>query len=821
MRSLPEQLLRLALFALPLFYVSASRAESPSLGSITPYGAQRGTEVDVSFNGARLADAQEIYFYDDGFEVKSLTAADGAVTTKIAIAPDCRLGAHAMRVRTSTGISELRTFYVGALPVVSEVEPNNDFAAPQEIALDQTVSGVTENEDVDYFLVEAKQGERITAEIEGIRLGYAFYDPYVAIMDLKRFELARSDDDALVWQDAVASLVAPADGQYVIQVRETAYGGNGSCVYRLHVGRFPRPRATVPAGGRAGELVSVRWLGDVAGEKTEEIAIPSPAPRGFGLFAQDDFGIAPSANVFRVGELGNVLEAEPNNDGAAATAFEGPMALGGVIATPGDVDCFKFKGTKGQVLDIRVLARGIRSPLDPVLNIYRIGGAGVSGNDDSGGPDAYARVTLPEDDEYVIAVNDHLGKGGDAFAYRIEVAPVAPRLVMGLPERSQFVDVTIDVPQGNRTAALVSASRIDFGGELAIDIQDLPPGLAYEVEKMPANQTQVPVLFTAAADAPIGGKLADIIGRTTDPNLPLEGHLEQTTSMVRGQNNVQVWTHSETRAATAVTAAAPFSIEIVEPKVPLVRDGSMELKVRATRKEGFTAPITIYMLYNPPGVGSPSSVAIAEGGTEVVMPLTANGGAEVRPWKIAVMGSAAVGNGSVLVSSQLATLDVSDPYVGFTYTAAAVEKGKETEVVIQVAKNKDFEGPAKLELLGLPNEVTAEPIEITQASTEAIFKVKTTANSPVGKHPTLLSRLTVMANGEPITHMIGGGELRIDEPLPPKADAPAAPVAEAAPAPAAEAPPEKRLTRLEQLRADRKKNKEAAKQQPAAAGEGS
>lgn len=797
--------------AVVLLCSASLRAESPSLGSITPYGAQRGTELDVQFNGARLADAQEIFFYDAGLEVKSLTAADNAVTAKIAIAPDCRLGAHAMRVRTSTGISELRTFYVGALPVVNEVEPNNDFAAPQKIALDQTISGVTENEDVDYFIVDAKKGERITAEIEGIRLGYAFYDPYVAIMDLKRFELARSDDDALVWQDSVASLVAPEDGQYVIQARETAYGGNGSCVYRLHVGRFPRPHATLPAGGRPGELVNVKWLGDVLGEKSEEIAIPSPAPKLFGLFAQDSSGISPSPNVFRLGDLGNVLEAEPNNDGASGTAFEAPMALGGVISEPGDVDCFKFAGKQGQVLDIRVLARGIRSPLDPVLNVYRIGGEGVGGNDDSGGPDAYLRVTLPADDEYVVAVNDHLGKGGATFAYRVELTPVAPKLVMGLPERSQFVDVTIDVPQGNRTAALVSANRQDFGGELAIDIQNLPAGMAFETEKMPANQTQVPVLFTAAADAPLGGKLADIIGRTTDPALNVEGHLEQMTSMVRGQNNIQVWTHTEDRAATAVTAAVPFSIEAIQPQVPLVRDGSMELKVRATRKEGFTAPISIYMLYNPPGVGSPGGIAIPEGATEAILPLTANGGAEVRPWKIAVMGSAGVGNGSVLVSSQLATLDVADPYVGFTYAAAAVEKGQETEVVITVAKNKDFEGPAKVELLGLPNEVTAEPIEITKDSTEAIFKVKTTANSPVGKHTTLLSRITVLASGEPITHMIGGGELRIDEPLPPKADAPAAPVAEAAPAPAAEAPPEKRLSRLEQLRADRKKNKETGK----------
>jgi hypothetical protein len=134
-------------------------------------------------------------------------------------------------------------------------------------------------------------------------------------------------------------------------------------------------------------------------------------------------------------------------------------------------------------------------------------------------------------------------------------------------------------------------------------------------------------------------------------------------------------------------------------------------------------------------------------------------------------------------------------------------------VVVAITKNKDFEGPATAELLGLPNEVTTVPGEITKDSKELLFHVKTTGTSPAGKHKTLLSRITIVAQGEPITHMIGTGELRVDEPLPPKTNEPT-PAAAAAPmpAPAADKPPEKRLTRLEQLRLDRQKAKEAAKQ---------
>ena len=34
-----------------------------------------------------------------------------------------------------------------------------------------TVTGVADNEDVDYYVVEAKKGDRISAEVEGLRLG--------------------------------------------------------------------------------------------------------------------------------------------------------------------------------------------------------------------------------------------------------------------------------------------------------------------------------------------------------------------------------------------------------------------------------------------------------------------------------------------------------------------------------------------------------------------------------------------------------------------------------------------------------------------------
>ncbi len=98
-------------------------AASPQLTRILPRGAQRGTELELTFDGARLADAQEVLIYQPGVTVTKLTqptdksAAGKQFKALVKVAPDARIGEYSMRVRTATGISELRTFYVGVYPV--------------------------------------------------------------------------------------------------------------------------------------------------------------------------------------------------------------------------------------------------------------------------------------------------------------------------------------------------------------------------------------------------------------------------------------------------------------------------------------------------------------------------------------------------------------------------------------------------------------------------------------------------------------------------------------------------------------------------------
>jgi hypothetical protein len=786
--------------------ISASAAV-PDIDRFMPRGGQRGTEVEVVFSGPRLGDARGIVFYEPGISLKSLEVLpDKQVKTRLAIAADCLPGPHALRLQSATGISNLVTFSVGTMPEVSSVTPNNDFSKPQKINLNTTVNGVILNEDVNYFAVDAKKGQRLSVEVEGLRLGETFFDPSVAILDTNRFVLAADDDTPLLRQDCACSVVVPRDGTYVIQIRESAFGGSDRCHYRLHVGTFPRPLAVFPCGGKYAETIDLTYIGAAGGPMPQKLTLP-PAPQPFfAAWAQDGQGMAPSPNPFRLSPLANVMEKEPNDDNQHATPFTAPAALNGVIDHAGDADCWVFAAKKGQTFDVRVFARQLRTPLDSTLNVFRINGQYITGNDDSNGPDSYVRFTAPEDDRYVIRITDQMGRGGPEFVYRVEVTPVEPRLVMNLPERSQYVDIVAAVPKGNRMAVMVGAQREDFGGEVALELQNLPDKVTAEARPISGDQPSGPVLLSAANDAKPQAALVDVIGRHKEGDRTVEGRLVQRSMLIRGDNNRDVWNYVGSRMATAVTEAVPFHIEIVQPKVPLVQNGNMGLKVTAIRDAGFKGAISLRMLYNPPGVSSPDSVTIPEGQNQAAVPLTADGGASIRTWKIAVLGESSTGDGPLVVSSQLADLEVAEPRLRFQFQPATVEQGQKTSLVVKIEKTRKLDSPATIELLGLPNEVSSEVKTIDDASSEIVFPITTTGKSPPGLHKTIFLRAVVKAHDEPITHVVGGGELRIQQPLPPKgavAARPADPKPAAKPAAKPQPAAARPLSRLEQLRLEK------------------
>jgi hypothetical protein len=809
MRSRSGILLTIALF----FVGHAAMAAAPQFSNILPRGVQRGTEVEVTLSGRNLEDAEELLLYDTGLEVLELEPNENGrqVKVKLKVAEDCSLGTQRMRIRTRTGLSDLQNLYVGPYPVIEEQEPNSFFDEPQPIEKNVTVHGRIDREDVDYFVVEAKKGERLSVEVFGMRLGFStgtnYFDPYVAILDEDRFELAVSDDHPLAWNDCLVSITVPKDGKYTIQIRDASYNGDGRAYYLAHIGNFPRPTAVIPAGGKPGETLEVTFVGDVSGAITREITLPRELPTDmhrFGLEVADEQGVAPTLQPFRLVDLPNTIEQEPNNSRDEATAGTVPGAFNGVISEEGDIDYFKFSAKKDQEFDFEVYARRIRTGLDPVLHIYRASdGRRLAGNDDSRGPDSYQKFKIPEDGEYLIAVHDHLRRGDPSFAYRVEVTPVEPTVVGEPIEPRRYVQPQIEIPQGAGSGFVVNVTRDGFGGPVIFRSDELPEGVRIECPEGWRSDGRMPVVFYADEDAPIAGRFSRIVTYHENDDRTIEGPIMQKILMIRGRNNNRVWEEYQYKLPIVVTEKVPFKVWIEEPKVPLVRGGSMKLLVKCEKEEDWDEEISLQLLQNPPGVSSSRSVKIPKGKTEAEIPINAAGNAAVRESLISLSSSATVGNGSIELCTPFVSMRVEEQYMTFEFADAAVEQGAEVPLAVTVEHHKEFEGEAEVELLGLPANATAEKLKVTKDTEELVFTVKATEKTPPGTSKNIFCRVLVPENGDHILHNLGSGRLRVDKPLPKKTESKPEPKV------ADKEPEKKPLSRLEQLRLEQKEREEA------------
>jgi hypothetical protein len=385
-----------------------------------------------------------------------------------------------------------------------------------------------------------------------------------------------------------------------------------------------------------------------------------------------------------------------------------------------------------------------------------------------------------------------LKHGGLAYFYRLEIQIPQPSASVSLPmvdgnnptnqDRQMIV-----VPKGGRRAVPIAVRRNDFGTPANLLIDKLPVGVTLTMDPVDFSQPQVIAIFEAKPDAAIAGGLVDVKFAPADASVKIASHVRHDIQLSGGNNGNNTHSLIVDRLALGVAEAAPFSIEMVEPKVPLMQNGGGNLKIIAKRDKGFTGAITVSPVISPPGLGMGGATVIAEGANDCLVPINAQPNAAPRKVKLAFMGTANAGKGNVWVGTQMATLEIAPPMITFTQARAAIPQGETGAIVCKITVNTPFAGKAKARLLGLPNKATAKEVEFDANATEITIPVIVDKTTPPGKN-SVYCNVDIFKDGELISHNVGGGELRIDVPRP---------AAKAAtPGPAAPKP----QSRLDQLR---------------------
>jgi hypothetical protein len=801
---------------------------------VLPRGGRRGTTVDAILYGKYLDEPRELVSSRGGIKATIIGVEPSAsrvtstpyaetpqlIRLKLDIAPDCPLGPHLLFLRTARFLSPPLLFHVSDLPILDEAEAsgggktkaqrNDTTDVAEALPLDVTVHGSLDSPlDRDCYSVELQTGDRISAELEGVRLGTLHHhgevDCQLRLLGPGGNLLASSDDSALHVFDPLLTMRAPADGRYVVEIsaaRGTTVGIYAH--YRLHVGRFPRPTVAYPLGGRPGENLSVVLLGDGAGPLPTTVPLPKDAAaKGpldlFEFWPETASGRPPSPLLLRVTPHDTVFESPSNTATELPQSFTVPAALNGVIGRNDDVDLWRFHAEKDTPIDIRVFARTLGTPLDPRISIRP---AGMPKQDEQplvvaddgqrsdrgyfachdmwqpkGVLDPAITFRPKVTGDYLLAIEDTRGIGSPEHAYRIEIDPHADTLCLHIPRKHYAWTIresALQVPRGNRWTVNLSLSEgmgTSLSGQLFLEADGLPPGVAMEAPVVTGGSQTIPVQFIAAPDAKPGVYFIrvrarpSIAGGDTEPL----SSCQKAHMFVARRGGIGWHPVFMDFLPLGVVEEAPYRIDIDPPAHGLVQSGEIDLKVRIHRREGWDGGVQLRADWLPPGVSQGPPLDIPPGQNEATFRLAAAPGAAKATWKVSVQATSLEGNpqngdGCALVSSPFVDLSITAPYVTIDLQRAAVERGGSGTINATIKHETPFSGSARLSLIGLPAGTRqVEPFpEVTTADSSCIFHIVAEREALVGQFKQIKAEIAVRDAGGVIRQQSGSGILRID-----------------------------------------------------------
>ncbi len=593
---------------------------------------------------------------------RATPAISECVLLQVTLAADAEPGPRELRLDTPRGISNRLAFYVGTLPEFLEPAPElqpeardarvASGAVPTPKTLDITLPAVVNGQiiarepnqpswvpnrftpgDADRYRFQARKGQQLVIDVSARELiPYlpdavpGWFQATLTLYHAQGKELA-FDDDYRFHPDPVLFYKVPADGQYVVEIKDAIYRGRPDFVYRLAIGELPFVTSIFPLGGRAGEQTSVQLKGwnlpvdkltmDVTQAAGSKIPVGRPfqadkdVPEGPSYVAVRKGDLISNSVPFAVDTLPEGLDNEPNDSPQAAQSVAPPVIVNGRIDRPGDWDVFRLDGRAGQRIIAEVSARRLDSPLDSVLELTDAAGKRLAFNDDHEDKadalkthyaDSLIDFELPADGTCYVRLGDAQREGGPEYAYRLRISPPRPDFALRVVPSCINTRIRVFVP------FTVFALRKDgFAGEIALALKDAPEDFLLGGGSVPAGQDQVRVTLLVPPTPPTETIRLGVEGRAV-----IAGR-EVVHKAVPADDMMQAFAYKH------LVPAEDLTVAIWEWSKP--RAAAVPVQASSGPRRPFPSPITI--LGNPP-------VKIPAGGTvevQVVMPAAGTSGA--------------------------------------------------------------------------------------------------------------------------------------------------------------------------------------------------
>jgi hypothetical protein len=516
---------------------------------------------------------------------------------------------------------------------------------------------------------------------------------------------------------------------------------------------------------------------------------------GFEWRTRNNAGIS-NPILFTFASAPVVLDNGTNGTSEAAQKVPVPCEIAGRIEKKGNRDWYAFHAKKGDVTIIELIGDRLGAPLDLYFTLQDANGRVITEQDDANeilSPQFFTRTfdpppyrfVAPADGDYQIMVSsrDAFVQAGPRHCYQLRISPPQPdfRLVT-MPAPSVFPPINIDsLPDapvigqnGNQAIQVLVWRRDGFNSDILLTAKGLPEGVTVVPQVLPAGQKQTYLVLNAAENAPAWAGAVQIIGTATVKGKKLVREARAATITWRvPQINIPAISRLDRALVLAVRDKAPFSLVAAKERYSAFPGGRINVKLKLTRNHpGMGGNIQLASLSIPPGLTfNPTNLGPMKqdsgGGADYNVVLNVKPNAAPGLFTVVLRGQTQGGMvkgkgkgrppiGTVfqvstpitvtILPKQLAKLTVSPQTLKAT-------PGKETTLLVKVARIYDFQGPFKIELI-LPASVKgiqAASTEIKAGENDAKLILRTPPGTPQGNH-TVTIRATAQFQGHPVVH---------------------------------------------------------------------
>ena len=738
---------------------AATAIAQPAITSVSPTVIKPGSATQITIVGTKLDGAARIWTsfparcewigHDPAAkDVKQLVC-------KLHIPAGTSVGIGGVVLATANGLSDVIPVMIDELPLIADNGNNHQPGTPQEVLLPAAIAGASDGATSDFYAFTAKANEKISIDLVASRMG-ADFDGVLRVLDASGKELLMLDDDVAAGADCRGVFTAPAEGKYVLELRDNRFKAGGK--YLLRLGNFPLVTTMMPIGVQRGVPTPLNVVGpNVDGTTPVQLITSDFNPRL-------SFSAGPGWTTIVSGDLPGAIE-------GSAAPLNLPVALHGVLAAAKEKDEFPLTITKGQRVTFKPISRSVGSPVSVSLKLLNAAGGIVGEAATTENEEEPLSVVVPDDGVYRLQVSDLIARGGNDYSYRIE-AMTGPTFGLSLKNDPKVNKTRFAVgPSGGFTLDVVSA-RNGYDGPIRLSVDSERSGWQLFNNVIAAKGVETKLYILPPADwSPADLATLRIIGQATELR-DAQPATMSTLAQLRLARPAMIYPPGWLDGLVLVSGLGSpnefYTLSQTKPEITFLRqigEAKFSLSMQRTNAAFKDVPLTVLLSKLPAGITA--EVKRNGNGPAETYDIILKGAKDIAAARQSLRYFAyaeLTGNGLAVASNDV-VVNIVDPLAITVTPAGPITAGQSQKVKLAVSRRADDRATVELKFKALPQGVTApEKISLSAEANEIEIELTAAADAAPVIFKELVAIATSTAAGQNVTGESTPATLEVKKP---------------------------------------------------------